>query len=123
MDDATSYMLLEYCFAELVIILAGAIKAPKFRLPAPEWAVNKALDTVKARLKVDGQVKLTDYFPHSKRAQLFQDGRLSTHEIEKHESRNWLNRMSRAFVPAHPNSKDIDRTLQLDGSGDKEDSV
>lgn len=74
LDDDSCYLLLEYAFAELSIVLTAAIRPPKFMLPSPEYAVNKTMDSIKARLKVEASLKLTEYFPHSERIKKFQDG-------------------------------------------------
>lgn len=74
LDDGSCYLLLEYAFAELSIVLTAAMRPPKCMVPSPEFAVNKMMDSVKACFKVEASLKLTEYFPHSKRIQRFQDG-------------------------------------------------
>lgn len=123
LDDVTSYMLLEYCFAELAIVLGECLQAPAFVLPSPKWAVRKAMNSVKDRLRSDAEQDLTDYFLYSQQVKQFRKMNRDNIVSPVRESK-WVTRLSTAFrssTKQKGNSKRMN--LRLSNNINEEETV
>lgn len=132
LDDASSYMLLDYCFAELAIVLGDCLKAPSFVLPSAAWSVREAMASVKERLRRDAEEDLRNFFPYSESVQEFRKQHRVVPSFYRRTGSTWIQRMSTAFAggsgavaaagPKPPLSRltprfvtELSDTIELDG--------